>query len=99
MPGYKFGYNALEGYSAYRAKYNEDLSKYVNSDLLLNFQIKKEHDDLIRFGNPYDNLKIKFDVYKQGNIYSVGNVRLSSKNSTKDAPVFPSLARMSGNNL
>lgn len=99
VPGYKFGYNALEGYSAYRAKYNEDLSKYVNSDLLLNFQIKKEHDDLIRFGNPYDNLKIKFDVYKQGNIYSVGNVRLSSKNSTKDAPVFPSLARMSGNNL
>ncbi len=95
VPGHGFGYNALDGYSAYRAKYNEDLTKYANSDLLLNFQIKKEHDDSVRFGDRYGDLKIKFDVYKRGDTFSVGNVRIDSKNGTQDIPVFPSLAHMS----
>lgn len=87
-----FGYYAMKGYSAYQVEYYESVTKYENAKLLSSFQVEKDYDSDVRFASIQDNLKVKFDVYQRGDTKSVGNIRLSVKNNSKDILVYPPLS-------
>ena len=86
VDGSSWALNAVEGYSAYKITYKENVDKY--GELPLSFQIKKDYDRALAFAGNQDNLKLKFDVYKRGDKYSIGNVRISGKYDLKDVPIY-----------
>lgn len=88
VSGSSWGYNAVDGYSAYEITYKGGIKKYENADLPLSFQIKKEYDRALGFAGNQDNMEIKFDVYRLGNDYSIGNVRINGRYDLKDVPIY-----------
>lgn len=88
VPGSNWAINTVEGYSAYEVTYKGDLKKYGEVELPQYFQIKKDYDRALSFAGNQDNMEIKFDVYRLGNDYSIGNVRINGKYELNDVPIY-----------
>lgn len=88
VDGSSWAINTVEGYSAYAVTYKGNLEKYGEVELPQYFQIKKDYDRALGFAGNQDNMEIKFDVYRLGNDYSIGNVRINGKHELNDVPIY-----------
>ena len=88
VPGSNWALNTVEGYSAYAVTYKGNLKNYEKLELPEYFQIKKDYDRALGFAGNQDNMEIKFDVYRLGDDYSIGNVRISGKYDLSNVPVY-----------
>lgn len=88
VPGSNWALNTVEGYSAYAVTYKGNLKNYEKLELPEYFQIKKDYDRALGFVGNQDNMEIKFDVYRLGDDYSIGNVRISGKYDLSNVPVY-----------
>lgn len=88
VPGHNWTFNTVEGYSAYAVTYKGGVTKYGSLKLPEFFQIKKEYDRALSSAGNQGNMEIKFDVYRLGNDYSIGNVRINGKYELNDVPIY-----------